>query len=83
MKIFLAGASGALGKRLIRQLIERGHSVVGTTRSEQKAASTWFVLMDEARGASNEKARRELAWQPSHPSWRRGFAEALVGGRGA
>jgi nucleoside-diphosphate-sugar epimerase len=37
MKVFLAGASGALGKRLIPQLIERGHSVVGTTRSESKA----------------------------------------------
>jgi nucleoside-diphosphate-sugar epimerase len=37
MKVFLAGASGALGKRLIPQLIERGHSVVGTTRSDAKA----------------------------------------------
>jgi nucleoside-diphosphate-sugar epimerase len=25
------------------------------------------------RGASNEKARRELGWQPRHPSWREGF----------
>jgi 2-alkyl-3-oxoalkanoate reductase len=38
MKVFLAGASGALGRRLIPQLIEHGHSVVGTTRSEAKAA---------------------------------------------
>lgn len=29
------------------------------------------------RGASNERAKRELDWQPSWPSWRRGFAEAL------
>ena len=28
-------------------------------------------------GASNEKAKRELGWQPSHPSWRQGFREAL------
>ena len=27
------------------------------------------------RGASNEKAKRELGWQPAHPSWRQGFAE--------
>ena len=26
------------------------------------------------RGASNAKAKRELAWQPGHPSWRTGFA---------
>jgi 2-alkyl-3-oxoalkanoate reductase len=36
------------------------------------------VLMDEARGASNEKARRELGWEPSHHSWREGFPEALA-----
>jgi len=31
----------------------------------------------ELRGASNEKARRELGWQPAHPSWRTGFRESL------
>ena len=30
------------------------------------------------RGASNEKAKRELGWQPAHPSWRSGFAESLA-----
>jgi len=30
-------------------------------------------LMTQVRGASNEKAKRELAWQPAHPSWREGF----------
>ena len=29
------------------------------------------------RGASNEKAKRELEWQPLHSSWRQGFREAL------
>jgi len=33
MKVFIAGASGVLGRRLIRQLTERGHSVVGQVRS--------------------------------------------------
>ena len=32
----------------------------------------------ELRGASNEKAKRELGWQPAHPSWRTGFAESLL-----
>jgi len=31
----------------------------------------------ELRGASNEKARRELGWQPAHPSWRTGFRQSL------
>lgn len=30
------------------------------------------------RGASNAKARRELGWQPAHPSWRQGFAESVT-----
>ena len=29
------------------------------------------------RGASNEKAKRELGWQPAHRSWRTGFAESM------
>jgi nucleoside-diphosphate-sugar epimerase len=32
------------------------------------------VFMTEIRGASNAKAKRELGWQPQHPSWRQGFA---------
>jgi nucleoside-diphosphate-sugar epimerase len=32
----------------------------------------------ELRGASNEKAKRDLGWQPAHPSWREGFAESLA-----
>ena len=33
------------------------------------------AMMTEARAGSNAKAKRELAWQPDHPSWRQGFAE--------
>ncbi|MEV0170549.1 NAD(P)-dependent oxidoreductase [Streptomyces sp. NPDC050803] len=33
MKIFVAGASGAIGRQLVTQLVARGHQVVGTTRS--------------------------------------------------
>jgi nucleoside-diphosphate-sugar epimerase len=31
------------------------------------------VMMTELRGASNAKAKRELAWRPAHPSWREGL----------
>jgi nucleoside-diphosphate-sugar epimerase len=37
MKIFLAGAAGAIGKRLVPLLLDAGHHVVGTTRSPTKA----------------------------------------------
>jgi 2-alkyl-3-oxoalkanoate reductase len=35
------------------------------------------MMMTQGRAGSNAKARREFAWQPTHPSWRQGFAEAL------
>jgi len=37
MKLFLAGATGAIGRRLLPLLRQAGHSVVGTTRSSDKA----------------------------------------------
>jgi nucleoside-diphosphate-sugar epimerase len=37
MRVFVAGASGALGARLVPQLVQRGHDVIGTTRSPEKA----------------------------------------------
>jgi nucleoside-diphosphate-sugar epimerase len=37
-KIFLAGATGAIGKRLVPQLLAAGYEVFGTTRSERKVA---------------------------------------------
>jgi nucleoside-diphosphate-sugar epimerase len=40
------------------------------------AGEAGVVMMTEVRGASNAKAKRDLAWRPSHPSWREGFAAA-------
>jgi nucleoside-diphosphate-sugar epimerase len=36
------------------------------------------MMMTEARGFSNAKAKRELGWELSHPSWRQGFKEELA-----
>jgi nucleoside-diphosphate-sugar epimerase len=37
MRVFVAGASGAIGSRLVPQLVERGHNVVGSSRSPEKS----------------------------------------------
>lgn len=37
------------------------------------AGEAGVVMMTEIRGASNAKAKRELAWRPAHSSWRQGF----------
>jgi nucleoside-diphosphate-sugar epimerase len=37
MRVFVAGASGAIGTRLVPQLIDRGHEVIGTATSPERA----------------------------------------------
>jgi 2-alkyl-3-oxoalkanoate reductase len=39
MKVFLAGATGAIGKRLVPILVAAGHMVTGTTKTAEKAES--------------------------------------------
>jgi nucleoside-diphosphate-sugar epimerase len=41
------------------------------------AGSYGVSFLTELEGASNEKAKRELGWEPRYASWRQGFAEAL------
>lgn len=36
MRVFVAGAGGAIGRPLVRRLVERGHEVVATTRKREK-----------------------------------------------
>jgi nucleoside-diphosphate-sugar epimerase len=63
----LAAAIGAKPPRHVPRLVGR-----------LLAGDAGTVLMTEVRGASNAKAKRELGWRPSHPSWRAGFAEAAA-----
>ena len=36
MKVFIAGATGALGRRLVPLLVAEGHDVTGMTRTPEK-----------------------------------------------
>src|SRR5918998_1171757 len=38
MRVFVTGATGAIGRRLVPRLVEAGHEVHGMTRSESKRA---------------------------------------------
>ena len=51
MKVFVAGATGAIGKPLVAKLIENGHEVVAMTRSPGKAHGA-------ARGRRDPRHRR-------------------------
>lgn len=48
MRVFVAGAGGAIGRPLVAQLLAAGHDVTGTTRSERRAAA---IRAEGARAA--------------------------------
>jgi nucleoside-diphosphate-sugar epimerase len=52
MKVFLAGATGVIGRRLVPMLVERGHDVTAMTRSPEKA--------DEIRAMGATPAIRDV-----------------------
>ncbi|MGH8862706.1 MAG: NAD-dependent epimerase/dehydratase family protein, partial [Jatrophihabitantaceae bacterium] len=64
MRIFLAGGTGAIGRRLVPQLLAAGHDVTATTRCEDKQAQLWDlgarpVLMDGLDAGSVGRAVAE------------------------
>jgi nucleoside-diphosphate-sugar epimerase len=72
MKVFVAGATGAVGRPLVARLLEAGHEVVGTTRREDRAADLRAkgvepVVVDaldaDALAASVRRARLEVVVQ--------------------
>jgi nucleoside-diphosphate-sugar epimerase len=63
----VAAAVGARAPRRVPRVVAR-----------LLAGEAATVMMTEVRGASNAKAKRELGWQPRHPSWREGFREAIA-----
>lgn len=66
MKVFLAGASGAIGGPLVLQLVAAGHQVTGTTRREERAeeiraAGARAAVCDAYDAAALEAAVMEAA----------------------
>jgi 2-alkyl-3-oxoalkanoate reductase len=63
MRVFVAGASGAIGKPLVRQLVDAGHEVVGTAKSPAgaervRALGATAVELDLIDGAGVRAAVR-------------------------
>jgi nucleoside-diphosphate-sugar epimerase len=66
MRVFVAGAGGAIGRPLVARLVERGHEVVATTRKREKldalrALGAEAVVMDglDAGSVGEAVARAE------------------------
>ena len=49
MRVFVAGASGALGSRLVPQLIDAGHKVIGTYNSPTSGELLWNLGAEPVR----------------------------------
>ncbi|WP_173924396.1 NAD(P)-dependent oxidoreductase [Agromyces sp. Marseille-P2726] len=61
MRVFIAGATGAVGSRLVPLLVAEGHEVTGTSRSEERLAAieragATGVVMDGLDAASVRRA---------------------------
>src|ERR671916_1961675 len=61
MRVFVAGASGAIGQPLILELIRRGHEVTGMTRSESGARDLDALGAAVARVSAFDAAAVEQA----------------------
>jgi 2-alkyl-3-oxoalkanoate reductase len=66
MKVFVAGASGAIGRPLMRQMVAAGHEVTGTTRRQERAdeiraAGATAVVCDVFDGDALDAAVKEAA----------------------
>jgi nucleoside-diphosphate-sugar epimerase len=66
MRVFLAGASGAIGSRLVPHLIDAGHEVIGTHTSPSsgervRALGAQAVALDLLDARAVRKAVREAA----------------------
>ena len=77
MRVFIAGASGAIGARLVPQLIDQGHEVTGTFRSPGNAERVRALgaeplaldLLDTpaVRKAASARGRARRPAAPPHP----------------
>ena len=65
MNVFVAGASGAIGRPLIAELVRQGHSVTGMTRSETGAQALNALGAEVARVSAIDRSAVEQArrWQ--------------------
>ena len=67
MRVFVAGASGALGSRLVPQLIAAGHEVIGTHHSASTGKRLEALGAEPVRVDLLDAAAVRLAVLDSHP----------------
>jgi nucleoside-diphosphate-sugar epimerase len=71
MKVFIAGATGAIGHPLISRLVAAGHDVVGMTSSERG-------LQTLREAGAEEVVANALDAQAARLSWSRGNITGVI-----
>jgi nucleoside-diphosphate-sugar epimerase len=79
MRVFVAGASGAIGTRLVPQLVNAGHHVTGTARSRAKAAGLKALGAEPLALDLLDRAAVRKAVLEAHPDAILHEATALTG----
>jgi nucleoside-diphosphate-sugar epimerase len=67
MKVFVAGATGVVGKRLVPLLVTRGHQVVASTRSADKMAAIRALGAEPVVVDALDREAVRLAVQAARP----------------
>ncbi len=67
MNVFVAGASGAIGRPLIAELVRRGHAVTGMTRSDAGAKALANLGASVARVSAFDAEGLEQAVRAARP----------------
>src|SRR6266542_3574990 len=81
MRVFVVGASGAIGTRLVPQLMDRGHEVIGTFRSPEhadrvRALGAEALQLDLLDPRAVRKAVLET--EPANAKWGRNFDKVFA-----
>ena len=69
MRVFVAGAGGAIGQPLVRRLVAAGHEVTGTTRSEARAQEIRAAGADAAVVDVFDRDALHGALAEASPEW--------------
>ena len=67
MKVFVAGATGVLGRALVPLLVAQGHEVIGMTRSASKQDLLRSLGRARSWPTPSTPTRSPKRWRPQSP----------------
>jgi nucleoside-diphosphate-sugar epimerase len=81
IRIFVAGATGTVGRRVVPQLVEGGHEVTAVGRTAEKRQA--LERVGTRTVATDRKLRGVSGWAPRYRSALDGFEAVIKAGASA